>query len=368
MGVGVERIDPVRVAEESVEALALNAAEVGLTSPEALAASIRRAASFLCPTTPGALLRAVKEVLSGLPGFSDETEIEIAALVDSLVSYGDLIELPIDDGSRSRRQLFLGPPAFIPRQANTALLLGVRPEGAPLLSDDLLNTINHVGHARLIRSRDGHPIADLLGTEGLIELQPEQWMRAPRRATPEETVGFYVGRLEAAGPSGDIEGVRVIDPASKVTYYRGRWRILRPRDEGRFVARRPQAFGADLWCFTDVAEGGVRKLIDLPLRDPLAPGSDEAWHLQAALDALAGHPQRLRVRVGTPTQAIDFFSPVPSWIQRRLDVMGSPAPRTSGALFSYAFPNDEVAEEIRYLKDMMWLSVEEASGGIDDGS
>jgi hypothetical protein len=48
--------------------------------------------------------------------------------------------------------------------------------------------------------------------------------------------------------------------------------------------------------------------------------------------------------------------------------MGSPAPRTSGALFSYAFPNDEVAEEVRYLKDMMWLSVEEASGGIDDGS
>jgi hypothetical protein len=48
--------------------------------------------------------------------------------------------------------------------------------------------------------------------------------------------------------------------------------------------------------------------------------------------------------------------------------MGNPAPRTSGALFSYVFPNDEVAEEVRYLKDMMWLSVEEASGGVDDGS
>jgi hypothetical protein len=354
---GLERIDPIRVSRESVQALALTPPDVLLTSPTAMAASLRRAASFLCPTTPGALIRAAKDCLRGLREFTEEIETEIAGLVDSLVSYGDLLELPVDDGTRLRRQLFLGPPAYVLRSSHLALLLGIRPEGAPLLGDDLLGDIEYGGHARFIRSRDSRAIADLLSLDGLIELQPDQWLQAPRQGSPHEVVAFYSDRLEATGPSGEIEGLQVIDPDSRVTYYRGRWRILKPRDSGRFIARRPQAFGADLWCFANVAAGSVTKLIDLPLQNLLAPGADEAWRLQAAQDAIAGRPQQLRVRRNGVTSILDFFAPVPSWARRRLDVIGESTRRGAGALFSYAVPQEEVAEEISYLNEMMWLSV-----------
>ena len=176
-------------------------------------------------------------------------------------------------------------------------------------------------------------------------------------------VAFYSDRLEATGFSGDIEGLQVIDPASRVTFYRGRWRVLKPRDNGRFVARRPQAFGADLWCFADVGDGRVTKLLDLPLQKPLAPGADEAWRLQAALDSVAGHPQQLRIRGDGLISLLSFFSPVPSWIRRRLDVIGESVPRGAGALFSYAIPQEEVSEEINFLKRMMWLSLDKEPEG-----
>jgi hypothetical protein len=361
--VGIERIDPARVSRGSLEALGLTPSNIGLATPMALAALLRRAASFLCPTTPGALVRAVKDCLRGLPDITEDTETEIGGLVDSLVSYGDLLELPVDDGTRVRRQLFLGPPAYVPRSSEVALLVGIRPEGAPLLSDDLLGGIEYAGYTRFIRSRDDRTIADFLALEGLIELQPDQWLQAPRQASAHEVVAFYSDRLRATGPSGEIAGLQVIDPASRVTFYRGRWRVLKPRDDGRFVARRPQAFGADLWCFADVADGVVTKLIDLPLQDPLAPGADEAWRLQAALDAVAGQPQHLRLRSEGVLSVFDLFAPVPSWIRRRLDVVGDLVPRHPGALFSYAVRQEEVAEEISYLTEMMWLSVEQEPGG-----
>jgi hypothetical protein len=351
----IKPVSSAAVKAAAVETLGLNAS-LDVMSREGLAVSLRRAASFLCPTSRSALTRAVVEVLSGLPGFGDLTEAEVEDLVEALVSYGDLLELPLDDAGRKRRQIFLGAPAWVQRGPNSALLIGVRPEGAPLVGDEIEAAIEYKGHARFVRSTDSRQIKELLEPEGLIELQPNQWAKAPRRYPPAEVVVFYVTRLKATGPSGDIDGVRVLDPESRVTYYRGRWRVLKARDGGRFVARRPQAFGADLWCFAEVASGAVVKLIDLPLQSPLALGADEAWRLQAALDSVAGRPQQVRIRSGGSSSIIDFFSPVPSWMRRRLDIVGTPLPGGSGALFSYLVPQNELGEEVRYLKEMMWLT------------
>jgi hypothetical protein len=351
----IERVESHVVKAEALEMLGLDAS-LDVMSREGLAASLRRAASFMCPTSRGALTRAVVEVLSGLPGFGEEMEGEIEDLVEGLLSYGDLLELPLDDAGRNRRHIFLGAPAWVARGPSSALLIGVRPEGAPLVSDELVPAVEYKDHARFIRTKDSRHIRELLDPEGLIELHPNQWANAPRRVSPEEVVTFYANRLQAAGPSGEIDGVRVLDPASRVTYYKGRWRVLKARDGGRFVARRPQAFGADLWCFAEVVGGAVVKLIDLPLQSPLALGADEAWRLQAALDSIATRPQQVRIRTGSSSPIIDFLSPVPSWMRRRLDVVGTPLHGASGALFSYLVPPNELGEEVRYLKEMMWLT------------
>ncbi len=361
---GVARLDTDAVAAETVEALGLDPS-IDLMSAEGLAASIRRAASFACPTTPGVLVRTMSEVLSGLRGFDDETPDEIVHLIESMVAYGDLLELPLEDPRGTGRRLFVGPPAYVRRRGtNSCLLLGIRPEGAGLLSDELSAQIEYVRHARVMRLPESEPLTELMDDQGLVELQPEQWLRSPRAASPGDLVAFYTERLHALGQSGELD-LRIVDPDASVTYYRGRWRAVKSSDNGYFVARRPQAWGADLWCFTKIVQGDVEKIIDLPLQSPLAPGADEAWRLQAAIDALASNPQRVRVSGQGGSRQLGFFSPLPSWMQRRLEIIGLPSRGGRGALFAYELPHEDVQEELDFLMERMWLSVEEAGTAGD---
>jgi hypothetical protein len=355
----VTRLKAVDIEHQAVKALLLPA-NLALSSREGIAASIRRAASFTCPTTSGSLVRITSEVLRGLPGFDDETPQVVAPLIEDLCAYGDLLELPVEDEAGPRRKLFLGPPSYVCREGtNTALVTGIRSEGAPLLSDALMGYIEYTGHARLFRAPDDAFVDELLDGEGLAALSAEQWLHAPREATTEELVAFYMSRLESQGLPGEVE-LRVLDPSSSTTYYRGRWRSVKNNDTGLFVGRRPQAFGADLWCIAQITEGTIGRLIDLPLENPLAPGADEAWRLQAALDASRGNPQRVRVTEvgGSSRSVLEFFSPVPSWLQRRLDVVGTPCSAGRGALFTYEIASDELQVELAFLASMLWLSTD----------
>ena len=350
-------LDPVQVQTHVLQTLGLE--RMALAAPEVIATSVRRAASFLCPTTPRGLVRAITEVLSGLPGIDTESAPECEMVLDALVANGDLLELPVDRDGKTHRRLFLGPPAYV-RRANALLVLGVRPEGAPLVGEDLLERLVYDGHVRLIRSTDIEADAIALSEEGLVELRLEQWLKAPRHAAASEVVERYTQRLEAERHSGDIEGIRLIDPDANVAYYRGRWRTPRKADEGQFVARRPQAFGADLWCFVAISNGHVIRLIDLPVEHGVAPAADEAWRLQAALDVGAGHPQRMRVRPAAEQglAILDVFSPVPSWAQRSLEGVGSLVARSQGALFSFLMPAAEVNDQMHLLENLLWLSAD----------
>ena len=355
----VRRLTPDQAATSALSSLGLSEVGVDLLSSEALAASLRRAASFLCPATPGQIVRSVVEVLDGLPDYSDATQPELETLLETLVGYGDLLELSMDDLGPGRVRLFLGAPAYVQRSSGACLLLGIRPDGAQLVGDELAAEIDYEGHARLVPPSDS--LDAMLTASGLMKLSSEQWLKTPRQVEARDLVSEYDLRLEASGPSGNIEGSRLLDSTAPVTYYRGRWRPPKASDNGKFVARRPQAYGADLWCYVRVANGEIVQLVDLPLLQSMVPGADEAWRLQAAIDALAGHPQQARLRHGSQTSqvALDLFGPVPSWAQRRLDVVGTPLQRGRGALFSYCLPADEVAEELQFLADMQWIAADE---------
>jgi hypothetical protein len=351
------------VATEAVHTLGLDPTVIDLVSPEALAASLRRAASVLCPATPGAIVRAVVEVLEDLPGFDSPSSEDLEDLVGALVAYGDLLELPLEDAGTARRHLFLGPPGFV-RRSTGCIVLGVRPDGAPLLGDDLAQRVEHNGHLRVISQHASEDIAGALLDEGLIELTAEQWLRAPRASDPGALIESYASRLAARPPTGDIEGVRLIASDADIGYYRGRWRVPRRDDNGCFVARRPQAYGAELWSFVSIASGAVNRVLDLPVEDALAPAADEAWRLQAAIDAAANQPQAVRIRSAARAEfaLMDFFAPLPSWAQRRLDAVGLPVPRSSGALFSFQVPQAELAEEIAFLSELLWIQPNDERG------
>jgi hypothetical protein len=359
----IARLTPQQVAESAVIALGLGDVGVDLTSTEAMAASLRRAASFHCPATSGQVVRSVIEVLEGLPGFQDDIKDQLEVLLDALLGCGDLFELPVEGERGTSSRIFLGPPAFVRRASGSHLLLGVRPDGASLVGDDLTHLMTYEGHARLVPPSS---IAeDLIASSDLVELTPEQWLKVPPIVPAGHLIEQFEIRLSAAGPSGDIEHARILDPTQPVDFYKARWRSPKPSDEGCFVARRPQAYGSELWCFAQVAAGHIIQLIDLPVNATLSRATDEAWRLQAAIDATAGHPQRLRIREGSDvTSVLDFFSPVPSWAQRRLDFIGTPLLRGRGALFSYAISSAELVEELEFLADTLWITSSDQSERI----
>lgn len=158
-----------------------------------------------------------------------------------------------------------------------------------------------------------------------------------------------------AQPSRDIPGLLLLDPDRSVRFYSGRW--IEPRfQSGRFVARRSQAYGADLWCYVQLRDGYPERLIDLPTSGSRWRGCDEAWRLQMAIDAHRGDPQRFRIRPGPQaTRILELFSPIPMWARRRWDAVGELV-LASGCLFAYRFAEGEGKEELRFANDMLWLN------------
>jgi hypothetical protein len=170
----------------------------------------------------------------------------------------------------------------------------------------------------------------------------------------------YEALLDRAVACGELADLLVVDPEGDRRYYRGR--LVAPgRRSGRFVGRRPQRWGADLWVYVQLEGGVPTRFVDLPVLSDRWRGCDEAWRLQAALDHENGRPQvvQLEPLAGTTDQRLRFYSPVPLWAQRRLDCFGR-REALSGCLFAYRLPEREACEEAGFLAQAMWLKSEVA--------
>lgn len=353
---GIARVTAHEVAASSVSVLGFDPSTADLSTPEVLASAIRRAASFSSPISPRALREMVVESLRELTHSDDVTE-DVEEMITKLVAHGDLVEAPIEDpvSGRETRTLFLAAPAFVRISSSDILLLGIRASGIGLLDDEHLQVVRHDGHVRRVQAAEN--VGPSLVEAGLEELPEAHWLRRPPSSTAAELATDYLARLRSAPPAGTIDGVRVLDPTRSPSYYRGRWRPPSAKDSGRFVIRREVEFGADAWCFADLRGGVIERLIDLPVHDRLARACDEAWRLQAAIDELSGTSQQVRVSTDTSTSlaVLDFFSPLPSWAQRRLDVVGRALPKRRGSLFSYELRQGAVKDELLVLREMMWI-------------
>lgn len=348
----------------SEEVAARTAVALGLPNPndlftdEGVCASLRRAASFLCPATPRQLVDAVRDALTPLAPQGVPSRDDLMDRLGLLVAAGDLLELR-EESQRQTRRLFLGPPSYVSKSHGQFLLLGVRPFGAPLVAGPLAEDIAYEGYLRtLTLAAADAPV--LLAAAGLRQITRESWLKSPRAQAAEELLTEYRRRLAVARPAGQIEGLSVIDPAARVDFYRGRWRPRRASDDGDFIGRRPQAYGADLWCFVRIEDGQPKSLLDLPIADRSVAGRFEAWRIQAALDAERRHPQVARVRsVGgdETTRTIDLFGPLPSWAERFLTLIGLPGDPQGGALMSYRLPREAVPEVSSFLTNMLWVKV-----------
>ena len=358
---GISRIDGQRVTELSVENLGLDSDVADFDSPEVLAGAVRRAASFICPASPRRLCQRLEESLRYLiSADSDETTLttRIRNSLEDLVNYGDLIEVPVFDEERgvSYRTLFLGQPSYVWVPPSRYLLIGVRAEGLSLLDEELMRRVDYRLHVRSIDIELLGDLRTVFEAAGLRERTVEEWLNHPSFCSPHQLSEEYEGRLQIASPSGAINGVRILDPAKSLGYFPGRWRAPSQRDTGNFVIRHPVEFGADAWAYASILLGEVEKLVRLPVRQQLDRACDEAWRLQAALDAMAGTPQFAKIRKSNSGESeLHLFSPVPSWVQRRLDTVGRALPHRPGSLMSYSIADLQIDEELLFLAQAMWI-------------
>lgn len=350
----IQTLSPSAAVASAVEALGFDVDSVDLTVPEVIAASVRRAASFTCPCSPRLLASVVRRAATGLVANPDDEDLyPVRSAIDLLTAYGDLVEAPIvTERGAEQRILFLGAPSFV-AVGRATLLVGIRAEGVPFLSGSEAGLVELDGHVRRMAADTISP-EDLEGL-GLRGVSVEHWLGMPPVVSPDDLVAEYDRRLDAAGPAGTIEEGLILDSAQPVTYYRGRWRPIGATDAGRFIARRPAAYGAPLWCYVEVKAGLIQRVLDLPIHDRLHRACDEAWRLQAAIDSRRGSPQRLRVdrRNGTDVAVLNLMSPLPGWAQRRLDTIARPIPRDR-ALISYAIALDDLDAEVEFLSQSLW--------------
>lgn len=357
MGMVIKVLNSAQVHADTVTRLGFDPSTADLSFTETRACAVRHAAGLLCPTSPRTLVNAVVEALRGLNEDPDLCE-RIEDMVEILLGHGDLLELKDTNSLENPEEgvlVYLAPPSFVERDSGTVMLLGLAPDDVPLLPEELMRRIEHRGHARFIFLDTAEDVSGYLRQLGFVELGVDMWLKTPSRRTPREHLDHMTQRLEAAGESGEIPGLYILDSTRPVRYYRRRW--IEPKGQtGNFIARRPQAYGADLWCFVQLDNGRCKRLLDLPVDQTKERGCDQAWYLQAAIDALRGEPQRYRLRSGIQgMQVIDFFSPVPMWAQRRWECFGRPV-EPSQCLFSYSFLPKDIEEETKFAAERLWLA------------
>jgi len=342
----------------SLEALGVPESEDGLASDAAIASALRRAASFGAPVARQRLIGEVTTATAELVADGEGLRVRISDVLDRLLDHGDLLELRKSELGAGRH-ILLRPPAFV-ASGGICFPLGVRPDGAPILTDEEVNaTLVHEGAIRAIRPYRER-VRQILIDEGLQEVSIEQWIGAPPEIAADDLIRIYRTRLAESPDAGGIEGIEVLDPESDRSFYRGRFRRPASDEVGFFVARRPQQFGPSCWCFAEFERGQTRKVIDLPVMGGLAMPTDEAWRLQTAIDQAAGHPQFVHVSACADGEALlSFFGPLPSWARKRLDLHGTITNGVSGSLFAYRLSAAALAAESEFLSSRLWLQIKD---------
>lgn len=349
----ISRLDVIGLARET---LGLPVMDIPEVDDAFIACSTRRLAGFLCPCNSSVIKAELMNSLSIVVEADGALEERIDQVIDKLVIGGDLLELNDIPNSNLGRvgMLYAAPPSFTIRPNGQILIIGITAdEVSP--PGSIFSRIEYEGFKRLINPLAEENLASKLIEIGLVHLNEKTWLRLPNQQTAEKVLNDFDARLKNSIPSGDVPGLVILDFNRDINFYRKRW--VNPKDyTGTFVARRPQVYGAPIWCYAELKNGIVNKFIDMPLHENgiSQRACDAAWFLQMAIDHCQNRPQEYRVRIENGMKVLDFFSPLPIWAERRFIAVGSWV-KAQQCLFSYSINEEEFSETTRFLKEYLWL-------------
>ena len=323
--------------------------DVKFMSEEFLASAIRYTASVVCPTSPRNLVSAVAGAMQSIVDIDGFRE-QCRSVLDELVAHGDLVESEDISSDTGNRLLYLAPPFFVRLNERQALVLGVAPDGVESIPEGVRVALR--GVKRVVDGVDDPSVAQNLKLAGLEELPYSTWAKSPDAKSFKDVIRQFDRLIDGQPDCGDIEGLRVLRWDTPNRWYLKRWEAS-GQLAGRYVARRPRKYGADLWCYVELDKGVAKKLIDLPVGRTVDRGCDQAWRLQCAIDALQGAPQQYRATAsGNSAVRVTIHIPPPAWLLRRWECVGT---RPEGGVFVFEFEAQMAMNETELLERELWM-------------
>jgi hypothetical protein len=331
-----------------------------------VAQAVRRASYILAPCAQSRLLGAVAGSLRGIGPSDEEVEQVVADVIEHLIVFGDLLEMRSADSDVWESSYILrpAPPAFIMRPDGGAFIVGVAGDDISPLSSDLEPRLYHNGLLQVLRPAPDEDLRLILSDLGLAELKESVWLRIPPAQDPASYLKTWQDQLASQSLASSIDGLSVVDPGQPRHFYKGRWTMDLRGLNGTFVARRPQTYGAPIWCLVQLGGGRLLKFLDFTSKGDRVRPSDIAWRVQLALDAVGGAPQQFALDQGAADAVLSFFAPLPSWVERRLATSGTMLGKVVGALFSFKFQTSDIAEQTKFLREHVWLEERTLRGGM----
>ena len=344
------------------ELLGLSDVGKSVVDDDLLTALARRSAGIHCPCSRTALRGSLVEALQHLCDSDADLADRVEAIIEGLIVVGDLLELHdvgIVDPDVRGTWVFAAPPSYVERDSGEIFIIGVVADQDVFLPESLGSRVSMRGLTRLIAPKVNENLAMNLEDQGLQRLSEKTWLRSPTTERFDQVLTRFERRLAERPSAGTVIEMEILDGEQPVTFYRGRWSNCTGKS-GIFVGRRPQEYGPPIWCLVELASGHVIRFLDLPASNSRWRGCDEAWHLQMAIDASRGRPQRYAVQRSADECRFNFFSPLPAWSERRLIAFGRIVPREK-CLMSYVLPSGAAEIEEGFLRECLWLSRNEAS-------
>jgi hypothetical protein len=292
-----------------------------------------------------------------LPLFGDNSLDAIEDALDQIVSSGDALELvttePVSD--RSISMIFMAPPQFVEISDREIVLIGINPFVEDSLPPEIEERVTRRGIVKVLQVDPEDHSREILEQHGLISTLESDWLGLPVKRSGKSILTELDDRLDTQYFAGPLEDLTVVDPERSVKYYRGRW-ISGDDQSGRFIGRRPQQYGAHIWCYVSLSAEGNR-ILDFPVGNHQTEGRDEAWHALLAQDHVNGHPQVATIKqVSSDTAMMLLYSPVPGWAERRWSLVGHKV-SPDGALFGYIFDDAQAIEEAIFAEEYLCLTV-----------
>lgn len=344
-------MNSAHVLDETARSLGSEGGDAAL-----LRAALRRGAFVLSPTSRADLVTYVSTPLAAL---MDNARVEVEAALDDLTTYGDVLEmrrLDADPWSTQTMILRPAPPSFVRRASDAFVILGVAGEHPSALTPDLATRLDDSGLVRRLTPLPEEDLAARLSSLGFVALAETAWLGLPDARTAHAHLNEWRRRLEAARPPGpDFIDFEILDRDCAPTFYKGRWTAPAGRHEGLYVARRAQLYGPPVWCLVLLKAGLAIRLLDLQAQGDRQRPCDLAWRLQAAIDAVAQAPQRFRVTIEDSRVALEVFSPLPAFAERRLALVGDKY-LAQGCLFGFHLPSAHADLEIDTLQTLLWMT------------